>query len=712
MINNPNENGTTPNDAAETNDVNLEVENTTPTEQPAPVETTVVETAETVEPISETTIDNPTEVIEPAAEVVETPVEPTAETALEAIEPTADVVDDTLEPVAETETYIEQPTPTEIIGEEPTLDVESANLNVEEQAEHHIEQTNYSTLGKDELLVEMAKLVDAGDVKAARIKVRVIRDFLNELINKENRERLVDFLNGGGLKEEFEPAQDSVKVRFDALYVKFRELESQERNKRERELAANLVKKKDILEELRTLIENESDDRKLFEKFHDIQSRWRQIGNIPPADVTHVWRNYNHYTTLIYNQLRQHRELRDLDMKKNLELKSELCQKAEELIAESQVKKSLDEAKRLQDQWKQIGPAPRAVNDEIWARFKSALDKVYERKNEFYKGVAEQQQANLNLKLALCESAEEIANKDYPTAAELKAANEEVDALVQKWRAIGYAPKEQNDEVWKRFRAATKVFFDKREDFYQDIKTEQQNNIKRKTDIIQQAEALASSTDWKRTGNELIRLQQEWKTIGPVSKKISDKLWLQFRTACDTFFNNKSAHFNQLSESEAGNLTLKNELVDKINALELGENPKDLLDSLNQLQNEWAQIGHVPIKEKDEVYKRYRTALDSKFELVKGQSAQFGADRFKTKVEAMRGATNGNDQLKKERQHWQNKATKLRSDISTLENNIEFFARSKNADELRKNVETQVNTAKKELAEIEDKLKLLREAGV
>ncbi|UPT66501.1 MAG: DUF349 domain-containing protein [Sphingobacteriales bacterium JAD_PAG50586_3] len=516
-------------------------------------------------------------------------------------------------------------------------------------------------------------------------------------------------MNDGGLKEEFTPPDSPLKDQFDALYGKFRGLEAEDRKLRDKEMNTNLATKKDILEQLRTLIENEDNDRKVFERFHEIQNNWRQVGNIPPGEVAHIWRTYNHYTTLIYNHIKQHRELRDLDMKKNLELKTELAQKAEEFIAEASVKKAMDGVKGLQNEWKQIGPVPKAQSDEIWNRFKAALDKVYERRNEYFGQLQEVQQKNLQLKQALIEKAEELAAKDVSSAKIAQELTAEVNILTDSWKSIGFAPKEHNDEIWKRFRGATKVFFDKRDDFYKDIKNEQQNNLKKKTDLCVQAEALQTSTDWKRTSNELIRLQQEWKAVGPIPKRYSDKLWARFRAACDAFFNSKQQHFGSLAESEGENLTKKNELIARIEALETTD-AKATLTALNELQNEWAAIGHVPMKEKDGLYKRYRSALDVKFDSIKSSGAEFGAMRFKSKVEGMAGS-GSNDALRKERGHWMNKASKLKSDIITLQNNIEFFARSKNAEELRKNVESQIDAAKKELKEVEDKLKMLREAG-
>lgn len=581
----------------------------------------------------------------------------------------------------------------------------------EEIAEHQQEQTNYASLGKEELIAELDKLVTLNDVKATRVKVRVIRDFFNEIINKENREHLVDFLNDGGLKEEFTAPENPLKDKFDALYGKFRGQEAEERKLKERELEENLKAKKEILEQLRTLIENEENDRKVFEKFHEIQNRWRQIGNIAPAEVTHVWRTYNHYTTLIYNHIRQHRELRDLDMKKNLELKTELAQKAEELIAEPSVKKIMEEVKGLQEKWKQIGPVVKAQSDEIWNRFKSAVDKLYERRGEYFDQMKGVQEQNLQLKLALIEKAEEVANKDVKSAKDAQTLTEELNIITDQWKRIGYAPKEQNEEIWKRFRAITKVFFDKRDDFYKEIKTEQHNNLKKKTDLCIQAEALATSTDWKRTTNELIRLQQEWKTIGPIPKRYSDKLWARFRAACDAFFNGKQSHFGSLAESETENLAKKNDLIARIEALELGEDPKANVALLNEVQTEWSAIGHVPIKEKEALYKRYREALDKKFDSIKASTKELGAMRFKSKLEGLKGGNDGDQQLRRERSHWQQKASRIKADIITLQNNIEFFARSKNAEELRKNVEKQINDAKKELVEIEEKLKMLREVG-
>jgi hypothetical protein len=647
--------------------------------------------------------------------VDETPVEPeaqaepVAETPPAASEPAEEPAAEPMVAPEPGESYISEAPVAEVEAVENT-EVEQAPQTDEEIAEHHIEQTNYATLSKEQLIDELAKLVEQADVKASRVKVRVIRDFFNDSLNKENNVLMVDFLNGGGMKEEFTPPDSPLKDKFDVLYGKFRGLEAEDRKLRDKEMNVNLATKKDILEQLRTLIENEENDRKVFERFHEIQNNWRQVGNIPPGEVAHIWRTYNHYTTLIYNHIKQHRELRDLDMKKNLELKTELAQRAEELIAEPSVKKAMDGVKGLQNEWKQVGPVPKAQSDEIWNRFKAASDKVYERRNEYFGQLQEVQQKNLQLKQALIEKAEELAAKDVSSAKIAQELTNEVNILTDSWKSIGFAPKEHNDEIWKRFRGATKVFFDKRDDFYKEIKTEQHNNLKKKTDLCVQAEELQTSTDWKRTSNDLIRLQQEWKAVGPIPKRYSDKLWARFRAACDAFFNSKQQHFGSMAESEGENLVKKNDIIARIEALEVGGDAKALLGSLNELQNEWAAVGHVPMKEKDGLYKRYRAALDTKFDGLKSSGAELNSMRFKTKVDGMAGS-GSSDALRKERGHWMNKASKLKSDITTLQNNIEFFARSKNAEELRKNVEGQIEAAKKELKEVEDKLKMLREAG-
>jgi len=391
-----------------------------------------------------------------------------------------------------------------------------------------------------------------------------------------------------------------------------------------------------------------------------------------------------------------------------------LCEKAEELLIEPSVVRSFQQLQKYHEEWKEIGPVPQDKRDEIWERFKTTTDKINERRREHYTSLSKDQDTNLLAKTALCEKAEQLASMEIDNLKDWQDKTREVNELFKVWKTIGPAPKKENDEVWEKFKTYLNGFFNNKKEFFSRIKQEQLNNFNIKLDIVKQAEALKDSTDWRKTSQELINLQKEWKNIGPVPRKHSDKIWKRFRAACDEFFNNKSKFFSTVVESEKENLDKKLDLIRRIEEWEAGKDKSANLETLKGFQREFTEIGHVPIKEKNKVHDSFRQAINRHFDELKissyearpnmeyrsrqDQSYDDSGDRY------ARRSSGGGD--------WgslSTKISKLREEILLWENNIGFLAHSKKADLLKQEFEKKIQDAKYELAQLETKLKHMQE---
>jgi hypothetical protein len=424
--------------------------------------------------------------------------------------------------------------------------------------------------------------------------------------------------------------------------------------------------------------------------------------------VSNLWQSYHFLVEKFFDKVKINKELRDLDMKKNFELKLELCEKTEELLLETSAIKSFKQLQKYHEEWKAIGPVPQEQSDELWERFKAATDKINELRREHYGQVQEEQEKNLLAKTELCEQIEELIVTTPEGMNAWQDQTKKVTELFNIWRSIGRAPKKQNTEIWDRFKGSMNTFYSNKKEFLNSIKQEQLNNYNLKVDLCVEAENLASSTDWKRTTQELIRLQQEWKKIGPTPRKHSDKIWKRFRAACDEFFNNKASHFSSIHDNENQNLEKKKELIQKVKDCKFGGDKAKNLDILKNFQREWMEIGYVPMKDKEKVQKQFREAIDAALDKLKISSAELSNASYATRMESLKDSPEGDRVYRKEISFLNNKISKLRDDVNLWENNLGFFANSKKADILKQEFEQKIDKAKQELAAMEAKVKYLR----
>jgi hypothetical protein len=571
------------------------------------------------------------------------------------------------------------------------------------------DNTDLDGLNKLQLVEMLEEIVQDADVQSIKDKVAAIRLHFNKL-NKEDMDNELDrFLQAGGEAESFQHVEDPIEQRFNAAFGIFKANRAKQNEDLEKQKVENLAKKQAILDELKEIIASDDTLKKTYDDFRALQDRWKEIGSVPAAENSNLWNNYHFLVEKFFDKVRIGRELRDLDMKKNLDSKIELCEKAEELLDEKSVTKAFKALQKLHEDWKEVGPVPQDKKDEIWERFKAATDKINQIRREYYAKLEEKQTANLEAKKALCVKAEELVAEDYSSVNAWQKKSTELSEIFNVWKTIGLANKKDNEEIWQRFRASMDAFFAKKKEFFSTLKDRQTENLERKTQLCIEAEGLMESTEWKNATEQMKKLQEEWKTIGPVPKRHADKIWKRFRAACDTFFNRKNEHFSGRRTEEESNLAAKKALLDEIKAFELGSNRNENMDAIKAFQKRWIEIGYVPMKHKDTINKEYRELIDGLFDTMRKNQNEASTNDFREMMETWKGDPNASDRVRKEGGKLQIRIQKLREEIAAMENNIGFFSNSKNSELMRAEYEKKINKAKEDLKVLEEKLKIAEE---
>ena len=605
----------------------------------------------------------------------------------------------------EVSTLVEEPV--NALQDEVLPDIEvSAELEEEELIE---ESNELAALNKLQLVEMLEETVKENDIQAIKDKVAAIRLHFNKLNKEDIDNELERFLQGGGEAESFQHVEDPLEQRFNEAFGIFKANRAKQNEDLEKQKVENLAAKQGILEELKQIIASDESLKKTYDDFRNLQDRWKEIGPVPASENSNLWNTYHFLVEKFFDKVRIGRELRDLDMKKNLDAKIELCEKAEELLDEKSMTKSFKALQKLHDDWKEIGPVPQDKKDERWERFKAASDKINQIRREHYAKLQEGQGANLEAKKALCEKAEEIVNEDYSSVNAWQKKSLELSEIFKVWKTIGPASKKDNEEIWARFKASMDSFFGKKKEFFASMKDKQTENLERKTQLCIEAEALMESSEWKKTAEQLKKLQEEWKTIGPVPKRHTDKIWKRFRTACDTFFNRKNEHFSGLKGEEEANLAAKKALLESIRAFQLTSNRNENMEAIKAFQKQWIEIGYVPFKQKEAINKEYRELIDGLFDAMRKNQNEASANEYREMMEGWKDDPNGNDRMRKERVTLQGKIQKLRDEIAVLENNIGFFSNSKNSELMRAEYEKKINKAKEDLKLLEAKLKIVED---
>jgi len=495
---------------------------------------------------------------------------------------------------------------------------------------------------------------------------------------------------------------------FKKLLNKYSRLRKKHTELQEAEKLRNYDLKKQILEDLKQLVESEETLQKSWEDFKRLQQQWKEIGHVPPAQSQDLWNSFNHLVDLFLDKVKINRELRDLDYKKNLEAKMEICEKIEELLLVDSIENAFKHLGDLQNLWRETGPVPSEKREEINQRFGNAIEKLKEKRREMYEGYRVQLDQNLEVKKALIVKIQEINEDEITSAKAWGKKNDEVDELMKLWKSAGPVPKKHNEEIWAKFREEMSKFYAEKKEYFGKMKNELTENYNRKLLLCKQAESLQDSNDWKRTTQEIIALQNEWKTIGPVPHKYSEPIWKQFRAACDVYFNRKQDYFSNIDKNEEVNLNAKKEIIEQMLSFEFGEDNKSNLEAIKDFQRKFFEIGRVPIKEKDKIQSQFQKAVDElldKLKIGKDEKRRFD---MKQRYEGMSSSKTGQDDMRRESYGISSKISALESDIQLWENNIEFFAKSKNAEILTRDFRDKIEKAKAEVLVLKEKQKVLK----
>lgn len=616
------------------------------------------------------------------------------------------------------ETKAPETTPENTAAEVVTNETPNAEVAAEETSEAEVktdetaagEETLVATgkLSKEEILEKLAGLVGAA-ADTTRNEVEALKQAYYKIHRSEVDELKKAFLEEGGEEKDFVAPEDGTESKLKELLAVYKEKRAVILAEEERVKAANYALKLQLIDQLKALSESQEDFNKLYNDFKDIQQRWKEVKAVPQEHVNELWKNYQVYSEKFYDIIKINNQFRDYDFKKNLEMKTALCETVEKLQTEKDVISAFHQLQKLHQQWREIGPVAKELREDLWARFKAASTVINKRHQEYFENQKAKEQENLEAKTALCEQMESIDYAALKSFKDWEAKNKEVIALQEKWKTIGFAPKKSNVKIFERFRTACNLYFNRKSEFYKNVKDEMEKNLELKKALCEKAEALKDSTDWKNTSEKMIALQKEWKTIGSVTRKHSDAVWKRFISACDYFFEQKNKNVSSQKSVEQTNLAAKKELVEKIDAIDETDHD-EALATLKKYMAEWNTIGHVPFKEKDKIYKEYHEAVDKQFDRLKVDQNDRKMQTFRNSLSDMSNGERGKGKLYSERDKLMRMYERMKNELQTYENNIGFLSiSSKGGGGLLKEMERKINKLKDEMALIIKKIDAIDE---
>ena len=594
--------------------------------------------------------------------------------------------------------------------EDAALAAENAGLDLgeawaspeEEAAGGDAAGSDLAGKSKEELLAIFARMLEERPVQSLRRDVEALKIAFYKLRRAESDAARRAFVEAGGAEGEFVSEPDPAELRFKDLFREYRRLRDEFVAGLEAAKEENLKIKLQIIEELKELASSDEMLNQTFNKFRELQHRWKETGVVPQQNVKDLWETYNLHVENFYNFIKINKELRDLDLKKNYEQKLALCEQAEALVLEPSIVEAFHKLQKLHDEWREIGPVANEYKEVLWNRFKEASSRINKQHQEFFENIKQEQLRNLELKSELCVKAEELAQQPLTSRKEWNKASEKLFEIQKVWKTIGFAPKKDNNAIYERFRNACDKFFEAKRAYYAGLKGEMEHNLQLKTELCEAAEALRDSEEWKKTTDELIALQAKWKQTGAVSRRYSDQIWKRFRAACDAFFERKSRHFAAVDDQYGENLRRKEALLEEMAAADILAGGFEMI---RDFQRRWGEIGFVPIKQKEAIQKRYKEVVDKMFDTLRGSERDRSMDRFKEKVSSLKAS--GDRRLRTERDRLYNKVRQLEQDIALLENNIGFFSKSKNAEAMIAEVRAKIERAKQEMQAAIEKVKLI-----
>ena len=562
-------------------------------------------------------------------------------------------------------------------------------------------------LSKEEILAKLKEVV--ADVEnVAKPEIDGLKQSFYKLHNAEQDAARKLFIENGGAAENFVPQTDCVEEEFKNIMSVIKEKRSALTAELEKQKEMNLQVKLSIIEELKELVESPDDANKSYTEFKKLQQQWNEVKLVPQAKVNELWKNYQLYVEKFYDLLKLNNEFREYDFKKNLEIKTHLCEAAEKLADEADVVSAFHQLQKLHQEFRDTGPVAKELRDEIWARFKAASTTVNRRHQQHFEALKEVEQHNLDQKTVICEIIEAIDYKELTNFASWESKTQEVIALQNKWKTIGFAPQKMNVKIFERFRKACDEFFRKKGEFFKSLKEGMNENLEKKRALCEKAEALKDSTDWKATADELTKLQKEWKTIGPVAKKYSDAVWKRFISACDYFFEQKNKATSSQRSVEQENLEKKKAIIEKLNAIDDQMDTEEATQLVRDLMKEWNGIGHVPFKEKDRIYKQYHSQVDKLFEHFNISVSNKKLSNFKSTISSIQ---EGSPQaLYREREKLVRAFDNMKNELQTYENNLGFLTTSsKKGNSLLTEINRKVEKLKADIELVKEKIKVVDE---
>lgn len=574
--------------------------------------------------------------------------------------------------------------------------------------ENTVEAAPVQKLSKEEVIGRLKEI--AHDVESVtKAEIDSLKQTFYKLHNAEQEAARKKFAEEGGAAEDYvpvpDPLEEEMKNVMSVIKTKRNELAAEVEKQKE----MNLQVKLSIIEELKDLLESPEDANKNYNEFKRLQQQWNEVKLVPQANVNELWKNYQLYVEKFYDLLKLNNEFREYDFKKNLEIKTHLCEAAEKLAEEPDVVSAFHQLQKLHQEYRETGPVAKELREEIWARFKAASTAVNRRHQQHFDALKETEQQNLDQKTVICEIIEGIDYNELTNFAAWDNKTQEIIALQNKWKTIGYAPQKMNVKIFERFRAACDAFFNKKAEFFKTVKESMNENLEKKRALCEKAEALKDSTDWKNTADVLVKLQKEWKTIGPVAKKHSDAIWKRFIAACDYFFEQKNqAGASQRTEEQA-NLEKKRDIIARLEAIGEETDADTAIDEVRNLMKEWNAVGFVPFKEKDKVYKQYHALVDKLFERYNLSQSSKKLSNFRNTLNNIQEG--GTQTLYREREKLMRAYENMKSELQTYENNLGFLnAASKKGNSLLTELNRKVEKLKADIDLVKEKIKAVDES--
>lgn len=567
------------------------------------------------------------------------------------------------------------------------------------------EQKDYSQFTREEAIEELRTLIHETNVDDSRKDIETLKNHFYKKQKLEYDDIRKQLQEQAGEDGEIKMPKDTLEDYLKELMADYKKKKSELAQEQEKEKEKNLALKNEVIEKIKGLANSEESLNVTFNEFKQLQQEWGKIGSVPSSEANTLWKNYQLQIERFYDLVKINKELRDLDFKKNLDKKIQLCEKAEELLLKTDIVATYKDLQKLHEIWKEYGPVPSDKREEVWDRFSITTKKIRQSYQDHFEKQKEERNANYEQKIILCEKAEEIAQTEAPkNGKEWGDVSNSVLELQKVWKTIGMVPKEVNTEIYERFRAACNKFFEAKKEYFDVINADLNENYQKKLDLCVSAESMQDNTEWKKTTEMFFDLQKKWKDIGAVPRKSSDQIWKRFRAACDHFFNTKSNFYKNIDQEHKDNLVKKEDLIKEINSFEASKDQKENISKIKEFQTRWTEIGYVANSQKDRLYKEYKSSVNDIYDKLNLSKNSLDASNFNSRVEVMKetGEING---LQKERSKILRQIQELNSEINQIENNMGFF--SSGSGSIIKDFQKKIDNAQDQVKALKDKKKAI-----